>query len=176
MKHLALLAVIGIILVGCGPAPQKPEKDEKQAGDIKGPKMQPAHVQLALKKANALAEKRLAELNDLRRAKTMAVNKLEDDLRRQKLANATLKNELKKISANLMELNKPLDLVMKKRILLSAQLDIARKENKRLRDTIRRLENQLQESQAEVQRLGKVIKVFREQLAEAEERIKELSK
>lgn len=174
MKHLALLAVIGIILVGCGPAPQRPEKDEKQAGDIKDPKMQLAHIQLALKKANALAEKRLAELNDLRRANTMVVNKLKDELRRQKLANATLNNELKKMRVDLMELNSTLKAEVPRRVPLPEQLAIARKENNRLSDTIRRLKDQLQESQAEVQRLGKIIIVFREQLAEAEERMKEL--
>ena len=83
-------------------------------------------------------KKRLAELNALRQAKAMAVNKLEDDLRRQKLANATLQNELKKISANQMELD---NTEVLRGVLLSAQLDIARMENKRLSDIIRRLED-----------------------------------
>ena len=140
---------------------------EKQAGYIKVLKMQAAHIQLALKQANELAEKRLAELNDLRQAKTMAVNKLESKLRSQRLDNADLQNELKKLATNLMELEKTL------KAELPRPLDKVRKENVRLSDTIRRLKDQLQESQAEVQRLGKVIKVFRKQLAEAQERIKE---
>ncbi len=146
MKHLALLAVIGILLTGCQPAPQKSEKSEKQADSTKAPKMQPADIQLALKKATALAEKRLAELNDLRQAKTMAVNKLEGDLRSQKLANAAFQNELKKISTNLMELTLTLKVEVQRRILLSEQLDAARMENKRLSAAIRRLEDKLQES------------------------------
>lgn len=147
---------------------------EKQAANIKVLMMTGSHTELALKQANALAAKRLAELNALRHAKDMAVNRLETLLRSEKSVNAELRSELKKFTANQMELNKTLKVEVQRRVLLSGQLDVARKENDRLEVASRRLEDQLQATQAEGVRLGKVVNVIREHLAEAEERIKEL--
>lgn len=146
----------------------------KQAGRIKVLEMQAAHIQLALRQANALADKRLAELTDLRTANTTEVNNLKADLRSAKLAYVSLDKDLKDIKLDLMRLQTILKGEVERRFLLAGQLDIARKENNLLTNATRRLEDQLQESQAEVQLLGKVIKVFREQLAEAEEEIRGL--
>lgn len=147
---------------------------EKQAGYINVLKMQSSHTELALKQANALAAKRLAELNGLRHEKGMAVNKLQIALRSQKSLSDDFSAKLDRSTANVTQLEKTLDLEVRRRVVLSGQLDVARKENDRLKVAGRRVEDQLQISQAEGVRLGKVVNVIREHLAEAEERIKEL--
>ncbi|GAF88659.1 unnamed protein product, partial [marine sediment metagenome] len=169
---MVLIAVPVFITQATVPASWKTAYD-KQAGYINVLKMQAAHIQLALKQATTLAEKRLVELNDERQAKTMAVNKLEGDLRRQTMANAVLENRLNKIGTSLMAFEKTLKEEVARRVLVTKHLDAERLENNRLTTRSRRVEDQLQESQAELQRLGKVIKIYREQLAEAEEQIKE---
>ena len=147
---------------------------EKQAGYIKVLKMQGTHTQLALKQANALAAKRFAELNDLRHEMSMTVNKLESDLRSQKSSTADFSAKLDRSTANETQLQKTLDIEVRRRVVLSGHLDIARTENNRLRSATRRLEDQFKERQSEVERLGKVNEWLRFQLAERDERIKQL--
>lgn len=170
---MVLIAVPVFITQATVPASWKTAYGE-QAGRIKVLEMQAAHIQLALRQANALADKRLAELTDLRTTNTTEVDDLKADLRSAKLAYVSLDKDLKDIKLDLMRLQTILKGEVERRFLLAGQLDIARKENNLLTNATRRLEDQLQESQAEVQLLGKVIKVFREQLAEAEEEIRKL--
>lgn len=146
----------------------------KQAGRIKVLEMQAAHIQLALRQANALADKRLAELTDLRTANTTEVNDLKADLRSAKLAYVSLDKDLKDIRLDLMRLQATLKGEVERRFLLAGQLDKARTENKELSIETRQLEDESQESEAKSQRLDKVIKVYIEQLAGAQEEIKEL--
>jgi hypothetical protein len=171
---VAILVSVPVFVTQATVAPSWKVAYKNQANYIDVLTMQNAHVQLALKQANALAEKRLVALNDLRTAMNLAVSKLEVELRSQKSINAKQGNDLANLSVNLTELEKTLKREVERVVFYQKALETLRTEYDTLKSASIRTEDSLRQVQAENQRLGKVVKLLREQLAEANERNKEL--
>ena len=136
--------------------------------------LQGRHANLALNQAVRENEQYRKELSDVRAAMSQETRRLQNQLEVARGNNADLRNELRKVTTTLTDLQGNLKLETEQRVILQGQLDVARKENDRYKTVKRRLEDQLKENRAEVDRLGKVAGVLREQLAEREQRIVDL--
>ena len=136
--------------------------------------LQGRHANLALNQAVRENEQYRKELSDVRAAMSQETRRLQNQLEVARGNNADLRNELRKVTTTLTDLQGNLKLETEQRVILQGQLDVARKENDRYKTVNRRLEDQLKENRAEVDRLGKVAGVLREQLAEREQRIVDL--
>lgn len=136
--------------------------------------LQGRHANLALNQAVRENEQIRKELSDVRAAMSQETRRLQNQLEVARGNNADLRNELRKVTTTLTDLQGNLKLETEQRVILQGQLDVARKENDRYKTVNRRLEDQLKENRAEVDRLGKVAGVLREQLAEREQRVRDL--
>ncbi len=171
---VAILVSVPVFVTQATVAPSWKVAYTNQANYIDVLKMQNAHVQLALKQANAVAEKRLVEMNRLRHDKDQAAVVSATELGNLQTKYADLLNQLRTITDNGLELRKTLEIEVKRRVFYAKALETARAEYTLLKSASIRTGDSLRKVQADNQRLGKLVELLHEQVAEAHERNKEL--
>lgn len=130
--------------------------------------------QLMAARAQEALTKARQETESLATTKQGEIDRVRDDLSRERVRGANLEIKLASFETQLVELDKSLQKNVEVRKLLTQQLDDSRNTIAKLDKENRRLSDVLRDVQGQVDRLEKVTKVLREQLAARDQRIEEL--